>query len=97
MSYETPDFWLPYLESLLGRPELVRIAPPVQTGHLHQVEVDGAHQLRGRGVCHLQAGEQHVVANAVGSEEYGMEILDISWDYGSNRVVQLGNKVFQRL
>jgi len=45
----------------------------------------------------LQAGEQHVVANAVGSEEYGMEILDISWDYGSNRVVQLGNKVFQRL
>jgi len=92
MSYETPDFWLPYLESLLGRPELVRIAPPVQTGHLHQVEVDGAHQLRGRGVCHLQAGEQHVVADAVGSGEDAKELLDILRDYGSNRAVQLGEQ-----
>lgn len=47
------------------------IAPPVQTRHLHQIKVDGAHQLRGRGVGHLQAGEQHVVANAVGSTQSG--------------------------
>lgn len=54
-------------ETLFGRPEL----PPfgngvVKAGHPDQVKVNVAHELGGRGVGGLQAGEQLVVTQAVG-------------------------------
>lgn len=55
------------LETFFGRTELILITTSIQAGHLHQVEVNGAHQLRGGRVGHLQAREQHIIANAVRS------------------------------
>lgn len=51
------------------------IAASIQTRYLHQIEVDGAHQLRGRGIGHLQAGEEQVIANAMGSMGVSEELL----------------------
>lgn len=54
------------LEALLGVSEAAADGGPVfEAGHLDQVEVDVAHELRSGGVGGLEAAEQHVVADAV--------------------------------
>lgn len=56
-------------ETLLGSSELIVIIISRQTWDLHQIEINRTHKLRGRGIGLFQAGEQHVIADAVGSEK----------------------------
>lgn len=54
-----------HLEPSFGRSKAIFFIAACQAGHLHQVEVDWAHQLRRRRVCTFEAGVEHIIAYAV--------------------------------